>query len=91
MRFKTSLQKEPKHTELVSCVGWTTPDEVFSGGDDHQILKWNLLSNESIALAKLPEDVYPTDMHWFPKGGGGVGKKAAGSDVFVLCSTDGKH
>ena len=76
------------HTELVSCVGWTTPDEVFSSGDDHQILKWNLLSNESSTLAKLPDDVYPTDMHWFPKGGGG--KKAPGSDVFVLCSTDGR-
>ena len=87
MRLKTTLQKEAKHTELVSCVGWTTPDEVYSGGDDHQVLKWNLLNNENQPLAKLPEDIFPTDMHWFPKGLGA--KKAAGSDVFVLCSTDG--
>ena len=42
----------------------------------------------NLQVVKLPEDVYPTDMHWFPKGLGG-GKKAAGSDVFALCSTDG--
>ncbi len=40
-------------------------------------------------MVKLPEDVYPADMHWFPRSGGGGGKKAAASDVFVLCSTDG--
>ncbi len=77
------------HAELVSCVGWTTPEEVFSGGDDHLILKWNLLSNESSQVVKLPDDVYPTDMHWFPRGVGGS-KKAAASDIFSLCSTDGK-
>ena len=38
---------------------------------------------------KLPEEVYPTDMHWFPKAAGGQAKKASGSDVFVLCATDG--
>ena len=76
------------HTELVSCTGWTTPDEVFSSGDDHHIYKWNLINNETTSVMKLPDDVYPTDMHWFPKAAGG-GKKG-GSDVFVLCSTDGK-
>lgn len=89
MRLKTTLQKEPKHTELVSSVGWTTPDEVFSCGDDHHIYKWNLINNETSSVLKLPDDVYPTDMHWFPKGLSGAGKKS-GSDVFVLCTTDGK-
>lgn len=89
MRFKTTLQKEPKHTELVSCVGWTTPEEVFSASDDHQILKWNV-SGESSSLAKLPEDVFPTDLHWFPKSVTGGGKKQGGSDLFVLGSCDGK-
>lgn len=52
-------------------------------------MKWNLNSNETTTLVKLPEDVFPTDMHWFPKSaaGGGAGKK--GSDLFVLTSTDG--
>ena len=74
------------HTELVSCVGWSSPEEVLSTSDDHQILKWALLSNESQVLSKLPDDVFPTDMHWFPRSG----KKQAGSDVFALTSTDGE-
>ncbi|WAR28818.1 IFT80-like protein [Mya arenaria] len=89
MRLKTSLQKEPKHSELVSCVGWTTPEELYSGADDHLILKWNLINNETTSLVKLPEDVYPTDMHWFPRAVTGGGKKT-GSDLFCLTSTDGK-
>ncbi|OWF41163.1 intraflagellar transport protein 80 homolog [Mizuhopecten yessoensis] len=88
MRMKTNIQREPKHSELVSCVGWTTPEELFSGADDHLVLKWNLNSNETTTLVKLPDDVFPTDMHWFPKAAGG-GKKAV-SDLFVLTSTDGK-
>ena len=76
------------HTELVSCAGWTSPDEVYSAGDDHQVLRWNLLTNESSLLAKLPDDVYPTSMHWFPKAG--ASKKGNASDVFALSSTDGK-
>ena len=75
---------------MVSCVGWTTPEELFSGADDHIILKWNLVNNETNSLVKLPEDVFPTDMHWFPKAATGGGKKA-GSDLFCLTSTDGKH
>jgi len=88
MKFKTNLAKEPKHSELVSCVGWTSPDEVYSAADDHQILRWNLLTNESSLVMKLPDDVFPTDMHWFPKAGSS--KKGNASDVFALSSTDGK-
>lgn len=76
------------HSELVSCVGWTTPEELYSGADDHLILKWNLVNNETTSLVKLPEDVFPTDMHWFPKAATGGGKKT-GSDLFCLTSTDG--
>ena len=88
MRLKSTTQKEAKHSDLVSAVGWTNPEEVISVCDDHQILKWNILNEESSVLAKLPEEVFPTDLHWFPKGLGG-GSKKQGSDVFVLCSTDG--
>ncbi|XP_070538600.1 intraflagellar transport protein 80 homolog [Ptychodera flava] len=89
MRFKTTLEKEPKHDELVSCVAWTKADELYSCGDDHQILKWNLLSDETKQLAKLPNDVYATDIHNFPKALGSKGKQAQ-AEVFVLTSTDGK-
>jgi hypothetical protein len=89
MRLKTSLLKEPKHTDLVSCCGWTTADELYSGGDDHKILRWSLTNNETTKAVTLPNDFYPLDMHWFPKGSTGGNKK--GSDLFVLTSTDGMY
>ena len=47
MRFKTSNLREACHTELVSCVGWASPDDVYSVADDHQVLRWNLVSAET--------------------------------------------
>ncbi|XP_056296765.1 intraflagellar transport protein 80 homolog isoform X2 [Pseudoliparis swirei] len=88
MRLKTSLLQEPKHTELVSCVGWTTADELYSCSEDHQILKWNLLTSETSLVVKLSEDIYPVDLHWFPKTVGG--KKQNQTEICVLTSTDGK-
>ncbi len=32
--------QDSKHTDLVSCVGWASPDEVYSVADDHTILRW---------------------------------------------------
>ncbi|XP_041119958.1 intraflagellar transport protein 80 homolog isoform X2 [Polyodon spathula] len=88
MRLKTSLLKEPKHKELVSCVGWTTADELYSCSEDHLVLKWNLLTNETTQVVKLQDDIYPIDLHWFPKTVGG--KKQIQAEIFVLTSTDGK-
>ncbi|XP_041351349.1 intraflagellar transport protein 80 homolog [Gigantopelta aegis] len=91
MRLKVTLQKEPKHSELVSCVGWTSPDELYSAADDHEILRWNLLgSTETSKVMTLPKDCFPTGMHWLPKVAAG-GTKKGGSDLFVLTSTDGKY
>lgn len=77
------------HKELVSCVGWTTADELYSCSEDHHILKWNLLTNETSVVVKLSEEIFPTDLHWFPKTVGG--KKQTQAEVFVLTSTDGKY
>jgi len=89
MRFKLSIPKEPKHADAVNCVGWTTSDELYSIGDDHIIYKSNLINNEVQKVAELPEEIYPMDMHWFPKTSGG-GRKAGGPDIFALSSSDGK-
>ena len=86
MRFKTSNIKEAKHSELVSCVGWSSPDDVYSVGDDHKILRWNLVSAETQKVAELPPDFYPTDLHWLPRSSGG-GKK---NETFLISSADGK-
>ncbi|XP_064614881.1 intraflagellar transport protein 80 homolog [Liolophura sinensis] len=87
MRFETTLQKEPKHSELVSGVGWTSPDELYTAADDFKILKWNLLTSETTTLMKLPPEVFPTSIQWSPKGSGG--SKKGTSDVFILTSADG--
>lgn len=71
----------------MSCVGWTTADELYSCSEDHQILRWNLLTNETTLVVKLPEDIYPLDLHWFPKAVGG--KKQNQAEIFVLTSSDG--
>lgn len=73
MRFKTSNLKETKHSDLVSCVAWMSPDEVLSVGDDRKIVKWNLVTAETAHAADLAEDAHPTDMHWFPRGGAAGG------------------
>ena len=75
MRLKTSSLKDPaKHSDLVSCVSWMSPDDVVSAGDDHKIYKWNLVSGETALVAELPENFHPSDMHGFPKGQAGAGK-----------------
>ncbi|NWI87343.1 IFT80 protein, partial [Pitta sordida] len=79
---------EHKHKELVSCVGWTAADELYSCSDDHQILKWNPLTSETSRVVRLPEDIYPTDFHWFPRNVGG--KRPSHSETFVLTSSDGR-
>ncbi|CAL4111796.1 unnamed protein product, partial [Meganyctiphanes norvegica] len=88
MRFKTSIQSKAKHTDIVSCVGWMSPDEVYSCGDDHQLLQWNLLSTETNKVAELPKEVYPLDLHWLPKTGSM--KSKVGSEVFLMTAADGK-
>jgi len=48
MRFKIKKGTErPRHTEMVSCLGWSNISadasyELFSIGDDNQILKWDI-------------------------------------------------
>ena len=41
-----------------------------------------------LQVIKLPAEIFPTDIHWFPRGAGG--KKQSQSELFVLTSTDGK-
>ena len=42
MKFKIKQADRPKHTELVAGVGWSNMNELFSIGDDQQILKWDI-------------------------------------------------
>ena len=68
-------------------MGWLSPDELLSVGDDRQLLKWNLITGESAVVATLPENVYPTDLRWCPRVVGGAKKST--TETFVLASSDG--
>ncbi|KAF0030370.1 hypothetical protein F2P81_017101 [Scophthalmus maximus] len=48
-----NLCSSRSHKELVSCVGWTTADELYSCSEDHQILKWNLLTRKFHLASKM--------------------------------------
>ncbi|XP_064828758.1 intraflagellar transport protein 80 homolog [Oncorhynchus masou masou] len=71
------------HKELV---GWTTADELYSCSEDHQIQRSNLLTSEISLVVKVQEDLFPINLHWFPKTVGG--KNQAQAEIFVLTSTD---
>ncbi|XP_062521440.1 intraflagellar transport protein 80 homolog [Corticium candelabrum] len=88
MKLRVILQKKPIHSELVSCVGWSNCDLLYSCGDDHQLLKWDVESNDVQQVAKLAVDVFPTDLHWFPISVGS--KRHTTTDLFVMAATDGK-
>ncbi|XP_042903024.1 intraflagellar transport protein 80 homolog [Parasteatoda tepidariorum] len=90
MRFKTYLGKEPRHSDIVSCIAWNTTDEVLSCADDHEVLIWNLITNETTKLLTLSNDLFPTDMHILKTSNPSGLKKQIGGDVFVITTTDGK-
>ncbi|XP_037710145.1 intraflagellar transport protein 80 homolog [Drosophila subpulchrella] len=73
----------------LSCVDWSSNEDIYFVSDDHQILKWSDVSRDSVEVAKLPDDFVPTDLHWLLLGGrsSGGGK---GSDNLLICSNDGR-
>lgn len=97
MRLKFTFPAALRHGDRVDCVGWMSPDDLYSVGEDHIIYKYNIIQNELVKVAELGQDIYPLDMHWLPKGasGGGTGtgaassKRTIGSDLFVLATSDG--
>ena len=41
MRFKIKRSERNKHTDIVSCVGYSNSGELFSVSDDQTVLKWD--------------------------------------------------
>ncbi|XP_016963180.1 intraflagellar transport protein 80 homolog [Drosophila biarmipes] len=87
---EASEEESQKATNYpLSCVDWSSNEEIYFVSDDHQILKWSDVSRDSVEVAKLPDDFVPTDLHWLLLGGrsSGGGK---GSDNLLICSNDGR-
>ena len=56
------------------------------------ITRWNLVSAETVKIAELPAEFYPTDMHYLPRSSAGGRKKggAVMADTYLVTSADGK-
>lgn len=106
MKFKTNISKDAIHKGTVTCLGWSSNDEIYSVSDDHQLYKWNAVTRESMTVAKLPADFFPTDLHWLTNGrpsaanstkasGGGTASSSSGgggaaADSMLITSSDGR-
>lgn len=55
--------------------------------DQHQVYKWSITNHEPIEVAKLPDDFFPTDLHWFVARQLGI---SSGSDSLLITSSDGR-
>lgn len=87
MRFKLSQAENPSHTAPVTCVGWSSTEEVYSAGDDNILLSWSVSNNTSSKVAQFHKDLYPTDMQFLPRTSGSVGKHG---DIILITAADGK-
>ncbi|XP_016838578.1 intraflagellar transport protein 80 homolog [Nasonia vitripennis] len=94
MRFKISQQGPNRHRKTVTCVAWIASDEVYSCGDDHQLMSWKFEGGTINAkvVTEFPDDFHPTDMSWHPRPAqtnlGAVKKQAM--DVLLITTSDGK-
>uniref|UniRef100_T1JXD2 Uncharacterized protein n=1 Tax=Tetranychus urticae TaxID=32264 RepID=T1JXD2_TETUR len=88
MKFKIHFPVS-SHSDFASCVGWLSGEEVLTAGDDHKLLIWNALNHEVIQTINLPEDLFPTDLHVYPKWSHGTRQKSA--ELFLIGSTDGRY
>ena len=78
------------HHDFVSCLGWTSTEELISCGDDHLLLSWNVLAHEATKISELPQELFPTDLNCYPKSLSGSRPKNITLDMFVIGASDGK-
>merc|ERR1712166_933018 len=86
MRLKITQQDVPKHEDIVTAVGWSAANELFSIGDDHSVMVWDMAGDHQKKVCELAADCHVTDMHWFPLDGQ---RKGNTSDFMALACTDG--
>jgi intraflagellar transport protein 80 len=80
MKFKIKRLDRNKHTDIVSCVGWTNGGELFSVSDDQTMLKWDINGEADSKIMDI--DVPVMDMDWLPSGKGP-------NEIVALACSDG--
>ncbi|CAK9811983.1 Intraflagellar transport protein 80 homolog [Anthophora quadrimaculata] len=94
MRFKISTQNRNGHKSLVTCVSWSSAEEIYSCGEDHLLISWHLEGGtaHSSIVTEFPDDFYPTDMQWHPRPNYAVLiTKKQSLDVLLITTADGKY
>ncbi|XP_014608812.1 PREDICTED: intraflagellar transport protein 80 homolog [Polistes canadensis] len=93
MRFKISVQSSSGHKNLVTCVAWSSAEEIFSCGEDHLLICWYLESGNthSTVITEFPLDFFPTSMQWHPRPNHLVtASKKQSLDVLLITTADGR-
>jgi intraflagellar transport protein 80 len=83
MRLKITREDVPKHTSIVTAVGWNQVNkqyELYSCGDDKTVWKWHVEGSPNGKVCDL--DAYCTTMAWLPN-------EKSGDNVFALGCADG--
>lgn len=80
MKFKIKRLERGKHTDIVSCVGFSNSNELFSVSDDMTIWKWDMNGEPDQKIMDI--DVNVIDMDWMPTGKGA-------NEVLALACSDG--
>lgn len=70
---------------MTVIISFSVNSATFS--EQHQVYKWSMKNHEPIEVAKLPEDFFPTDLHWFVARQLGI---SSGSDSLLITSSDGR-
>ncbi|XP_054006433.1 intraflagellar transport protein 80 homolog isoform X2 [Hylaeus anthracinus] len=94
MRFKISSQNRNGHKRLVTCVAWSSAEEIYSCGEDHLLISWYLEGGtpHSTIVTQFSDDFYPTDMQWHPRQNYAVSiTKKQSLDVLLITTADGKY
>ncbi|KAI4494196.1 hypothetical protein M0802_009065 [Mischocyttarus mexicanus] len=93
MRFKISAQSSSGHKNLVTCVAWSSAEEIFSCGEDHLLICWYLESGNahSTVITEFPLDFFPTSMQWHPRPNHLVtASKKQSLDVLLITTANGR-
>jgi len=78
--LKTKQLEKPKHSNIVTAVGWTSTNELFSCSDDMSLFSWDINGEPHTKILDL--EIQVTDMAWQPAARGSA-------ESLMIACTDG--
>ena len=80
MRLKTKQLENSRHTDMVTAVGWTTNNQLYSSSDDLSVVAWDMSGDPQNLAFELETPV--TSLSWQPAARGA-------SEVLAIACSDG--